>query len=96
MSKEKKYAIVYDKGDFIQCLGVYPYHEAVGVLVCDMADSLDSWKENDYTIEEREDFYPLDCDTGYGWYAKCVHKNPDIVVKENWYALLIEEKSKED
>lgn len=89
--ENKNYVVIFESDDMIQCRGIYPYHEAIGHLVCMQADSIDCWEDNGYEVIERDDFFKLEGDNGFGWHLTMRHKEPEITIHEHWYILEVEE-----
>jgi len=95
----KKYVIVNQNVGFVQCMHITDnYFEAVGRISCLVADDDAHKTENGYKIKTREDFVPLECDTGWGWFRVFEHESEGgktWEVNEDWLLLVHEEETNE-
>ena len=87
----KLYGIVQITNDMVIHHGIYPYHEAVGHLICQLTDITEEWLNNEYTLTKQDDFVRLEGDTGFGWFRSFKYKKNNIIANESWYLLELPE-----
>lgn len=89
MDNSKKYTVIFENNDMIECRGIYSYYEAVGIITCSIAQDIDEFTEDGYTVIKKEEFAELEGDTGLGWFVELFDEKHNITIKEKYYLLTV-------